>query len=116
MHLFDFLRCRPAAALLFMMLAAGTLAAAAPAAAHGHGPSPLGAADAAAAQRVWLPLAEVYRRLAAQGYREVLRIERYALGYEAVVPGPDRRRLRVFIDPHNGQVLGQGADRSEAPR
>jgi hypothetical protein len=59
----------------------------------------------AAAERSWLSIPEVHRKLEAAGYRNIEKIERERGGYEVRATDRDGRRVKLDVDAARGEVI-----------
>jgi len=64
---------------------------------------------AAAGERQWLSIPQVYRKLEAAGYRDIEKIERERGGYEARATDRNGERIRLYINPQSGELMDQRA-------
>jgi hypothetical protein len=93
-------------ALLSAVLAAGLLAA-------GVTLAPSFADDRRlpAAETPWLPLPKLLERLAADGYRDIEKIERERGRYEVRATDRQGARVKLYLHPHSGEVIDRGQER-----
>ncbi len=66
---------------------------------------------AVAAERTWLSIGQVYQKLEAAGYRNVEKIEREHGVYEARATDGSGMRVKVYVNPHTGEIGNQRQDR-----
>ena len=68
------------------------------------------ASPAAAAGKGILSRDQIVKKLAAQGYSEVIRMEMEDGVYEVKVRTPDGKRKNLNVDPKTGQIMGAHKD------
>lgn len=53
----------------------------------------------------WLSLRQIYDRLEAEGYTDIIEIEQDNSGYEARATDRQGRKTKLYIEPRTGDVL-----------
>ncbi len=64
----------------------------------------------------WLTIPAVYDSVTAAGYHDINEIERDRNGYEVKAIGPGGERVKLYVDPTNGEVLDVRAKRDKRAR
>jgi len=64
----------------------------------------------------WLTIPAIYDSVTAAGYRDINEIEREKNGYEVKAVGPRGERVKLYVDPINGEVLDVRAKRDKGAR
>jgi hypothetical protein len=59
----------------------------------------------------WLPLPKLIERLEAAGYRDVEKIERERGRYEVRATDRQGARVKLYLHPHNGELIDQRQER-----
>lgn len=70
----------------------------------------------AAGDRQWLTIPQVHQKLEAAGYRSIEKIERESGGYEVRATDRQGERVKLYLNPQTGEILGQGAGKRDGKR
>ncbi|MDP2171847.1 MAG: PepSY domain-containing protein [Rhodocyclaceae bacterium] len=62
---------------------------------------------ASAGNARWLSIPEVHARLESAGYRHIEKIERERGSYEVKATNRSGQRIKLYVHPQTGEVLGQ---------
>lgn len=60
-----------------------------------------------AGEKQWLTIPQVHQKLEAAGYRNIEKIERERGGYEARATDRNGERVKLYVNPQTGELLGQ---------
>lgn len=64
----------------------------------------------------WLTIPAIYDKVTAAGYIDITEIERERDGYEIKATGPDGKRVKLYVDPMNGEVLDSRAKKDKSDK
>jgi hypothetical protein len=68
-----------------------------------------GAFAAPEGERSWLSIAQVHEKLQAAGYHNIEKIEREHGAYEARATDRNGQRIKVYLNPKTGEIMGSRA-------
>jgi len=73
-------------------------------------------ADRANASADWLTIPVVYAKVTAAGYKDIHEIERERRGYDVEAYDNNGDRVKLFVDPINGEVLDVRAKKDKSDK
>lgn len=65
-------------------------------------------------ERQWLSIPQIHEKLEAAGYRNIEKIEREHGSYEARATHPNGQRIKLHVNPQNGEIIDQRSSRKHA--
>ncbi|MDP3440684.1 MAG: PepSY domain-containing protein [Azonexus sp.] len=65
-------------------------------------------------ERQWLSIPQIHEKLVAAGYRNIEKIEREHGSYEARATDSNGQRIKLHVNPQNGEISDQRSSRKHA--